>query len=56
MLHLNAQIAFLDGVLERLAHLDEQVARVCTMPQVGPVTACAFVSAVDEPERFRGPH
>lgn len=56
MLHLNAQIAFLDGVLERLAHQDEQVARVCTVPQVGPVTACAFVAAVDEPERFRGPH
>ncbi|MCP3145014.1 IS110 family RNA-guided transposase [Pyxidicoccus xibeiensis] len=56
MLHLNAQIAFLDGVLERLAHQDEQVERVCTVPQVGPVTACAFVSAVDEPERFSGPH
>jgi len=56
MLQLNAQIAFLDGVLERLARQDEQVARVCTMPQVGPVTACAFVSAVDEPERFHGPH
>jgi transposase len=56
MLHLNEQIAFMNGVLERLAHKDEQVSRLCTVPQVGPVTACAFVSAVDEPKRFSGPH
>ncbi|HYO54955.1 IS110 family transposase [Archangium sp.] len=56
MRHLNEQIAFLDGVLERLAHKDEQVARLCTVPYVGPVTACAFVSAVDDPKRFSGPH
>jgi transposase len=56
MLHLNAQIAFLDGVLGRLARQDAQVARLCTMPQVGPVTACAFASAVDDPTRFSGPH
>ncbi|WP_373371854.1 transposase [Archangium lansingense] len=56
MQHLNEQIAFLNGVLERVAHKDEQVSRLCTVPQVGPVTACAFVSAVDEPARFSGPH
>ncbi|HYO51636.1 MAG TPA: transposase [Archangium sp.] len=56
MRHLNERIAFLDGVLERLAHKDEQVARLCTVPHVGPVTACAFVSAVDDPKRFSGPH
>ncbi len=56
MLHLNAQIAFLDGVLGCLARQDAQVARLCTMPQVGPVTACAFASAVDDPTRFSGPH
>ena len=26
------------------------------MPHVGPVTACAFASAVDDPKRFSGPH
>ena len=56
MLHLDEQIAFLDGMLERLARRDEQVARLCTVPHMGPVTACAFVSAVDDPKRFRGPH
>jgi transposase len=56
MLHLNEQIAFMNGVLERLAHEDEQVSRLCTVPQVGPVTASAFVAAVDEPARFSGPH
>ncbi|MCY1074305.1 IS110 family transposase [Archangium lansingense] len=56
MQHLNEQIAFMNGVLERVAQKDEQVSRLCTVPQVGPVTACAFVSAVDEPARFSGPH
>ncbi|WNG40475.1 IS110 family transposase [Archangium violaceum] len=31
LLQLNEQIAFLDGVLERLARRDEQLARLCTM-------------------------
>ena len=32
------------------------MARLCTVPQVGPVTACAFVAAVDDPERFDRAH
>ena len=27
-----------------------------TMPEVGPVTAVAFVATLDDAERFRGPH
>jgi len=53
---LNEQIDELDGVLEQLARQDEQVRRLCTVPGVGPVVASAFVCAVDEPERFSGPH
>jgi len=56
LLHLNERSAFLDGMLERLARRDEQLARLCTVPHVGPVTACAFASVVDDPKRFSGPH
>ncbi|WNG37964.1 IS110 family transposase [Archangium violaceum] len=35
MRHINEQIAFLDGLLERLARRDEQLARLCTVPHVG---------------------
>jgi transposase len=56
LVSLNEQIAFLDGVLERLAQQDEQVSRLCTVPGVGPVAASAFVCAVDEASRFSGPH
>jgi transposase len=43
-------------MLERVARRDEQLARLCTVPYVGPVTACAFVATVDDPKRFQGPH
>ncbi len=53
---LNEQIAFLDGVLERLSRQDEQVSLLCTAPGVGAVVASAFVCAVDDAQRFDGPH
>jgi transposase len=53
---LNEQIQVADAKLERLATEDEQVARLCTMPSVGPVTAAAFVASVDDAKRFAGPH
>lgn len=56
MVHLNEQIAFLDGVLERLSQQDEQVACLCTVPGVGAVVASSFVCVVDEAGRFEGPH
>jgi len=56
MQQLNAQIAFLDGWLERVANQDRQVANLRTAPLIGPVTASAFVACVDEPKRFKGPH
>lgn len=56
MLSLNEQIFELDRMLERTAKQDERVARLCSMPSVGPITALAFVAALDEPERFKGAH
>jgi transposase len=53
---LNEQIDELDEALEQLAKQEQQVRRLCTVPGVGPVVASAFVSVVDEPKRFSGPH
>ncbi len=52
---LNSQIAALDAQLQRVAESDAHVALLCTAPQIGPVTASAFASAVDKPERFSNP-
>jgi hypothetical protein len=32
------------------------MAKLCTMPSVGPVTAATFVATIDNAERFDGPH
>jgi transposase len=53
---LNEQIQALDARLEEIARRDVRVRRVMTMPQIGPVTAVAFVATLDEVERFRGAH
>ena len=53
---LNTQIAVLDAQLQRVAETDEHVRLLCTAPQIGPVTASAFASAVDKPERFANGH
>jgi transposase len=53
---LNEQIAALNATLEQVAQQDEAVANLRTVPHVGPVTASAFVAAVDTPERFDNAH
>jgi transposase len=53
---LDEQILMVDRQLEASVRLDESAARLCTMPSVGPVTACAFVAAIDDPLRFRSAH
>jgi transposase len=53
---LNEQIKAADMNLEKLGTEDEQVARLQTMPSVGPVTATAFVAVIDDAKRFAGPH
>ncbi|MDQ3816201.1 MAG: IS110 family transposase [Acidobacteriota bacterium] len=52
---LTEQIKAADERLAALAKEDEVVARLCTAPGVGPVTAASFVSALDEADRFAGP-
>jgi hypothetical protein len=51
---LNEQIGLLDEKLSELGRKDERVKRLMTMPEIGPVTAVAFVATLDEAGRFRG--
>jgi len=53
---INQQLAWLDARLEHLAQSDETMDRLCTAPSVGPVTAAAFSSTVDDPGRFKSAH
>ena len=53
---LNELIAVADGKLEAIGKEDPRVARLQTAPGVGPVTATAFVAAVDDAGRFRSAH
>lgn len=50
---LNEAIAAADGRLLALAKHHPVVARLCTMPTIGPITALAFVAALDEVTRFQ---
>lgn len=53
---LTDQVAAYDQRLRKLVREDEVLRRLCTMPSIGPVTAVTFVSVLDTPERFEGPH
>jgi transposase len=53
---LNEQIRALDVMFDEIARRDVRVRRVMTMPQIGPVTAVAFVATLDDAGRFRGAH
>jgi len=53
LLHsLNEQIDKADEQLAQIVKDDEAVARLCTAPGVGPVTATSFVATLDEANRF----
>jgi len=56
MRHLNAQVAYSDQAIERLAAHDARVQRLRTVPSIGPVTATAFVATIDDVRRFRRAH
>ncbi len=56
LLSVNLQLAWVDGRLEHLAQSDETVERLCTAPSVGPVTAAAFSSTIDDVHRFKNAH
>jgi transposase len=53
---LQTQVDALDVAIARLAKEQAPVRALCTVPGVGPVTAAAFVAAVDDAKRFRRAH
>lgn len=48
-----AQVAEYDAQVKALTRSDQTVRRLMTVPGVGPVTALAFRSTVDDPGRFK---
>jgi transposase len=53
---LNRQLTYSDERIEHLAVQDPRVPRLRSVPSVGPVTAAAFLAAIDDAQRFRPAH
>ena len=53
---LNRQLAYSDATIEHLAVQDPRVPRLRSVPSIGPVTAAAFLAAIDDARRFRHAH
>ncbi len=53
---VNAQLVYSDDRIEALTGTDERGRRLRSVPPVGPVTAAAFVAALDDAQRFRRAH
>ena len=53
IIHTTHALDRLDAQLARLADADPTCQRLMSAPGVGPVTALAFVAAIDDPRRFR---
>lgn len=53
---VNEQITALDEQLAEIVVTDDVTRRLTTVPGVGPVTAVAFVSTLDDVTRFPGAH
>ena len=53
---LNQQLAYSDERIEHLAVQDPRVPRLRSVPGVGPVTAAAFLAAIDDVGRFHDAH
>ena len=51
--HVATQIGKLDREIGRIVRTDTTLRRFMTVPGVGPVTALAFLSTIDDPSRFR---
>ena len=57
LLQVNKQIAFLDHLIEEVGRQQAAVRRLRTLPSIGPVTAAAFVAALDDDaSRFGSAH
>ena len=53
---LNGQLTYSDATIEHLAVQDPRVPRLRSVPSIGPVTAAAFLAAIDDAHRFRHAH
>lgn len=53
---LTEEIKAADKWFESSSKQDEELSRLCSMPSIGPVTASAFASVIDDAKRFAGPH
>ncbi len=51
--HVVSQVAALDREIRRLVRSEPTLKRLTTVPGVGPITALAFLSAIDDPSRFK---
>jgi len=51
--HVTSQIAAIDRDIRHLVHTEPTLKRLMSVPGVGPITALAFLSAVDDPRRFK---
>lgn len=51
--HVAAQIGKLDRAIGRIVRTDATLRRFMSVPGVGPITALAFLSTIDDPSRFR---
>jgi transposase len=51
---LNREMVLVDQAIVDIVHDDPIVQRLCTAPGIGPVTAVAFVSTLDDVQRFDG--
>src|SRR5499426_868941 len=56
MRHLQPSLAYSDERIAAVTATDERVRRLQSVPHVGPVTAAAFVAAIDEASRFHRGH
>jgi transposase len=53
---LNQQLTYSDATIEHLAVQDPRVPRLRSVPSIGPVTAAAFLAAIDDVGRFHHAH
>lgn len=56
MRQVNQQLAYSDERIAALTQTDERVRRLQSVPNVGPVTAAAFVATLDDAQRFHRAH
>jgi transposase len=56
MRHVTRQVGYSDERIVALTATDERVRRLQSVPNIGPVTAAAFVAALDDAHRFGGAH